>query len=155
LSDIKGYAYPEPISIPYEVTKEDIQTEIKKLKPDKAPGPDNIPNRMLKLAAEELAPALALITQACYALRHHPAACKETITVIVKKHYKKDYKETKTYRPIALASTLKKLIESLVARRMQDALEEYRLLPETQMGARSKRSTVTVFKLFTEQIHAV
>ena len=54
LSDIEGYQYPPPLPISNAVMADDIRTELRKLKPDKPPGPDNIPNRVLKLAQEEL-----------------------------------------------------------------------------------------------------
>ncbi|SLM39698.1 Reverse transcriptase domain [Lasallia pustulata] len=154
LSDMESCQYLPPLSISNDVTADDIRTELRKLKPDKAPGPDNIPNKVLKLAQEELTPLLTAITQACYSVGYHPKSCKDAVTVVLKKP-NKDYREAKSYRPIALLNTLGKVIESVIAKRIQEALEEHRLLPDAQMGARPNRSTVTALELLTEQIHTV
>ncbi|KAF4311744.1 hypothetical protein GTA08_BOTSDO12688 [Botryosphaeria dothidea] len=45
LSDLDGCIYPEPVEIPQGVTEEQVLHTIKKLPPDKAPGPDKIINR--------------------------------------------------------------------------------------------------------------
>ncbi|KHJ30402.1 hypothetical protein EV44_g3217 [Erysiphe necator] len=48
-----------------------------------------------------------------------------------------------------------KLLEKLVANRISKAAEEFNLLPEEQMGARPKRSTISAVELLTEQIHTI
>ncbi|KAI1004438.1 hypothetical protein K3495_g3774 [Podosphaera aphanis] len=48
-----------------------------------------------------------------------------------------------------------KLLEKLVANRISDAAEKYSLLPDEQMGARPKRSSISAVELLTEQIHTI
>ena len=48
-----------------------------------------------------------------------------------------------------------KLIESLMAKRLSQAAEEHKLLPDTQMGARPGRSTETALELLTAQSKTV
>ena len=58
-------------------------------------------------------------------------------------------------RPIALLNTIGKLLEAILAKRLSAALEEHKLLPESQMGARRGRSTVRALQLLTEQIYTI
>jgi Reverse transcriptase (RNA-dependent DNA polymerase) len=46
-------------------------------------------------------------------------------------------------------------LEQIVAARLSALAETYNLIPEFQMGARSKRNTITALDLLTEQIHTV
>ena len=48
-----------------------------------------------------------------------------------------------------------KLLEIIIARRLSELVETNHLLPDTQMGARKGRSTVTALQLITEQIHTI
>jgi len=59
------------------------------------------------------------------------------------------------WRPIALLSTIGKVIETLAARRLSTLAEQEGLLPDNQMGNRTNRSTETALELLVEQIHTV
>ena len=65
------------------------------------------------------------------------------------------YANPKMYRPIALLSTLGKVLEKLYAQRIEAIAEERKLLPCQQMGARKKRSTESVLETLTNSIHTV
>ncbi|KAI0995575.1 hypothetical protein K3495_g12605, partial [Podosphaera aphanis] len=122
---------------------------------DKTPGPDGIPNRLLKQCRKILSKPLAELFNACLSLEYHPKGFKESITVVLRKPQKPRYDTPKAYRPIALLNTMGKLLEKLIANRISKAAEEYNLLPEEQMGARPKRSTISAIELLTEQIHTI
>ena len=47
------------------------------------------------------------------------------------------------------------MLEAIVARRISHLAEQHDLLPETQMGARPGRSTLTALELLVEQIRVV
>ena len=47
LSDIANYSYPIPLEIEDKLTIEEILAIYLRLKPNKALGPDNIPNRII------------------------------------------------------------------------------------------------------------
>jgi hypothetical protein len=68
---------------------------------------------------------------------------------------KASYDVPGAWRPIALLNTIGKLIEAITAKRLRDAVEEYGLLPGTQMGARQGRSTETALELLIEQVRTV
>jgi hypothetical protein len=57
LRDLKGYSYPERVSIPERLAEDEALKVIKELVNDKAPGLNGIPNRIFKRVADA-APAL-------------------------------------------------------------------------------------------------
>ena len=52
LQDIAGTAYPPQLQAPAVISEAEVVSTIRGLKPDKAPGIDGIPNRMLQMVAE-------------------------------------------------------------------------------------------------------
>ena len=57
------------------------------------------------------------------------------------------------WRPIALLSTVGKVIESAVSRRVADAAEDHQLLPEGQMGNRRERSMELAIRAVTDAVY--
>ena len=154
ISDTKGYIYPEADAAHETVSAEEVQGILKRIKPDKACGEDGIPNRGLLLLSEQISSRLAQIAEACIQLGYCPSHFKTTVTVVLKKP-QKDYSEPKSYRPIALLNTIGKVVESTVAGRIVSFLEESGGLPDTQMGARKNRSTISALELLIEQVKTV
>ncbi|KAI0991845.1 hypothetical protein K3495_g16342, partial [Podosphaera aphanis] len=155
-ADISGSIYPEELdNIPSTITPAQVEEIIAKLPSNKAPGPDGIPNRLLKECKITLKKDLAELFNACLSLGYHPTGFKESTTIVLRKPQKPRYDTPKSYRPIALLNTMGKLLEKIVANRISKAAEEFKLLPEEQMGARPKRSTISAVELLTEQIHTI
>ena len=125
------------------------------LKPDKAPGPDEIPNRVVKLVYEVAVRELIELFTACLRIGYYPKEFRRAITIVLLKLGKSDYSDPVVYRPIALLNTLGKVLESIIARRLSDLAEANTLLPDTQYGARPGRSTETALLNITEQIRAI
>lgn len=71
----------------------------------------------------------------------------------LRKPGKPDYRVPKAYRPISLLSTLSKLMELVLARRLSYWAETFNLLPNTQFGARPRRSCDQALLLLTEKIY--
>ena len=124
-------------------------------KPDKVSGPDGITNRILKACSQKLIPLLTPLFQGCVTLGYHPRAFREAHSVTLKKPGKPDYSTPKAYRPIALLNTLGKALKAVMADKITYLAEEFKLLPDTQMGARRNRSTESALELLVEQIHTV
>ena len=141
LSDIEGSFYPTSPHCPIIITKSELSTALSRLKSDKAPGPDGISNRILKACSEKLVELLSPLFQACVTHSYHLRAFKMANTIARKKICKGDYTTPKAYRPIALLNTLSKFMESIIGSKITYLAETYRLLPDTQMGARKGRST--------------
>ncbi len=155
LADIPGTIYPPPLTMDEVITEEEIRRAIFRPKPDKAPGVDGMPNRFLRLIAGELITKFRHLFQACVKLGYHPREFKKANTIVLRKPKKDDYSEPKSYRPIALLSTLGKALETVVAKRLSDCAENNNLLPPEQMGARRKRSTETALETIVDAVHTV
>ena len=134
------------------MTKEELEDTIRKLPNGKAPGPDRIPNEVIKLIALVISKDLAQAISHCLADRSLPLRYKESTTVVLRKDRKKDYSLPGSYRPIALENTLAKVIEKILADCISSAAEEHLLLPWNQMGARKQRSTLSAVGLLTSCI---
>lgn len=141
LDDLEGFRYPKQLPCQDEISEEDVAKVVWRLKADKAPGSDEITNRVVKLTARVLGKQLAKLFTACLRLGYHPQAFRTAVTVVLRKPGKPDYSDPAAYRPIALLNTLGKVLESIVAGRISALAERYSLLPDEQYGARPGRST--------------
>ena len=155
LDDILTYNYPDPLETSEEISIDEIQRASLRTKPDKALGQDGIPNRVLHILARHRITLLQRLFQACWDQSYHPIAYHQAITVFLRKPGKEDYSEPKNYRPIALLNSIGKALESIVAYRLKNLAEENALLPDSQYGARPKRSTETALFQLTEKIKAI
>ncbi|KAI0992219.1 hypothetical protein K3495_g15967, partial [Podosphaera aphanis] len=127
--DIDGTSYPGELqNISKIITQSEVEETLRRLPSDKAPGPDEIPNRFLKSCSTTLSKALAKIFNACLSIGYHPKVFKESTTIVLRKLQKPTYDTPKSYRPIALLNTMGKLLEKLVANRISKAAEEFNLL---------------------------
>lgn len=156
LSDIAAFRYRTTVEeLSALIDEDEIIAAIKRCKPDSAAGPDEIPNRVLKLLTSSLLPVLRTFFRACAARNYHPRCFREAHTIPLKKPHKEDYTAAKAYRPIAFLNTLEKALKSIIARRISSLAEAHKLLPEAQMKGRKNRSCETALELLIEQIHTV
>jgi len=137
------------IPINQEVTTEELTAILGALPTGKAPGPDGIPNEILKALSPEIAEGLAQGISKTLAGGTLPNRLKESTTIALRKEGKRDYSLPSSYRPIALENTLAKVVEKVLANRLSLAAEEHALLPWNQMGARKDRSTTSAIGLLT------
>jgi hypothetical protein len=84
---------------------------------------------------------------------YFPAHFKESITVVLRKPGKDDYKQPKSYRPIALLNTLGKALEAILANRLTYLADTYHLLPARHTGGRKLTSTDHAVYLLLQSIH--
>ncbi len=155
LSDIEGYQYPQPVEQLPQVTPEMVGEVMSRRLAFSAPGVDGIPNAFLKAMGKPFEQAAAALTQACWDTAHHPLRFRKARTVALRKHEKGDYTTPRAWRPIALLSTVGKIIEAVTAQYLRRIAEQYRMLPEQQMGGRESRSAETALDLLTNQVRAV
>ena len=123
------------------ITEEIVRKKIKKLNPNKSPGPDGFHPRVIKEVEEEIAPHLGGIY--ILSLRQKKAVKDwklQNIAPVFKKGCKND---PGNYRPISLTSVPGKMLESIIVDNMVDHLETNNLILESQHGFRSGRSCLT------------
>ncbi len=135
------YQYPEPLEAKAEITESQVTANIKQLAPHKAPGPDGIPNVVLRETAEILAPYLSDIFNVAIKLSHFFSGWKTFTTVVLRKPGKPSYEVPKAYRPIALLCTLGKLFTAIITEEVSRILENNNALPANHYGGRPCRTT--------------
>ena len=145
--------YPPPVPCEGDITMLQLERAISKLSPDKAPGPDEITNRVLKRAFTTIQYHLLRLVQASIKLGHFPSSFKTTTTVVLRKIAKPDYTKPNAYRPVALENTLGKVIESVMTEIVSYLVEEYQLLPPEHFGGRPGRTTEDAMIILTERIY--
>ena len=111
-----------------KIVIQDIVTKaINRLKKDKAPGPNGIPNRFLSIVAVPLGKVFTYLFQVYLDVGYYLRKFKKAKTIILKKPAKPDYSEVKSYRPIILLYTLGKALEIVITKILSDYIESYGL----------------------------
>ena len=135
------------------ITIRQIRETINRLAPDKAPGPDEISNRVLKNTLPTIERHLQFLTQASLRLGYFPKSFKHTTTIVLRKPRRPDYSKVKAYRPIALENTLGKVMESIITEILSYLTETHELLPPQHYGGRPGRSAEDALMILSENIH--
>jgi ribonuclease HI len=148
----QDYRYPNPKPCYEKITKIQIMRVINGLSPYKAPGLDNIPNVVLKESAVIIADYLLQIFQAVFKLGVYYAPWRDSITVVLRKPGKSDYKIPKAYRPVVLMSTIAKVLSACIAEELTYIAEKYSLLPANHFGGRPGRTTTDSMHLLVAKI---
>lgn len=89
-------------------------------------------------------------------MEHFPQRFRSSRVVVLRKPGKPlaVQKTPGGWRPIALLSTVGKVLEAIIGERIAGAAEERQILPEGQMGNRKGRSTALAIRLVTETVRA-
>ena len=155
LLDINSSETPnsEEVACNFNITRQQVARAINKLSPDKAPGPDEITNRVIKENAKLLEEHLQILTQASLDVGYFPKVFKQTITSVLRKPSRPDYTIAKAYRPIALENTLGKVLESIIAELISYLTETHNLLPTQHYGGRPGRTAEDAMMVLSEHIH--
>jgi hypothetical protein len=91
LTDIGLYDYPVPLEIDEEIREKEIHEALKHVTNDKALGPDQILNRVLKTAEEWVTPKLYKLFNVTVRIGYHLKAWKSAITLALRKPNKDNY----------------------------------------------------------------
>ena len=142
---------PPPANIPPLVmSTAGIYKLLKNLQTNKASGPDNIPNIVLKTLANEIAPCFTLIIQKSIDSSQLP---DDWLSANVTCAFKKGDRHTPgNYRPISLTSVPCKLLEHIICRHMLTHLEQHKILTNLNHGFRSGYSTETQLLTTTDDL---
>ena len=116
----------------------------------KSSGPDNIPARLLKEGAAEIAPSLTRLFNLSLLQASILAAWKEAH--IIPLHKKGDRSNVKNYRPISLTSVVSKVLEKVICFHLYKYLSTSDLLSNAQHGFRPGR---TCESLLLDSVHSV
>ena len=124
---------PSPQITP-QFTRATYDKCVKRLTKGKAPGPDNIPNDIIKTLPPQCLDLIFLFFRHCYKQREIPTNWKHSKTILLYK--KEDPTQLSNYRPIALTNTIYKLFTSTITTLITSYGEQHRLLHFSQEGFR-------------------
>jgi hypothetical protein len=119
---------------------EETNYYIRNLKKSKAPGLDRIHNSMLKQLPWTAVIYVNFIICCCIKLCYFPEKWKTANVVAIKKPGKSP-SSVDSYRPISLLSTLSKILERVILKRLQNHLDSNDIIPKEQCGFTKGRST--------------
>ena len=129
-----------------EITEHMVRTEILKLDPNKASGPDEVPARLLIDAVDVFTPILTKIIQISYEKSVVPKNLKSRNVVPI--HKSGDKTDVRNYRPVSLTSIIAKLFERVIKRGVESHIDRYKIMDERQHGFRRNKSTSTNMIMF-------
>jgi ribonuclease HI/endonuclease/exonuclease/phosphatase family metal-dependent hydrolase len=152
--DYNNVEHPEPLPDPPQITQDQLHRHIFKSAPYKAHGPDDIPNVVIQRCAPLIQDRLIRIYQAILDLDLYYDPWKVFTTVVLRKPNKPSYVIPKAYRPIALLSSMAKVLTSLVAEIISNLVETHQLLPKNHFGGRPGRTTTDAIHYLVHKIKA-
>ena len=118
-----------------------VVKQLMQLNPSKANGPDEIPPKLLKLIAHEIAPALSFVFQQSYYSGAVPSQWKEALVTSI--HKSGDKSDPSNYRPISLTCICCKVMENIILSHISKHIAANNILADTQHGFRQGLSTTT------------
>ncbi|CAH2083583.1 unnamed protein product [Euphydryas editha] len=123
---------------------QEVQKAISSQKLEKAPGPDNIPNELIRGTMEDISPILTKLFNDILITGTIPKQWNESHIILL--HKKGDKDNLGNYRPISLISNVYKIFAKVILDRITRVLDENQ--PIEQAGFRKNYST-------TDHIHTI
>jgi hypothetical protein len=144
-----GQTGPEINNI--DITEQDIIKYIDKMNKFKSPGPDNFVPRVIKEVKGAIVGNLRHIFQLSINNCDIPLDWKESNVTPIPKKGKKTLPES--YRPISLTSIICKILESIICEKVNEFVEENKLITKNQHGFTRNRSCSTNLLEFYGKIY--
>ncbi|XP_047025545.1 uncharacterized protein LOC124642082 [Helicoverpa zea] len=133
------------------VTHKYVAKIIKNMDANKSPGSDLIRMSDLKIVANEISPVVAKLINLSVEKHKFPKKLKEAIIrPIYKKGNRKLYSN---YRPIAILSSIDKIIEKCIINQLGTYLRTHNIINKSQHGFQKAKSTNTLLSNFTNEIN--
>ena len=127
-------------------------TLILQLDDSKAPGPTDIPIKILKIAAPVIVPHVVKLINKSFELGVYPNLLKLAKVIPIFKAGSK--LEVNNYRPISLLPTLSKIIEKLMHIRLFSFLEQHNVIYNSQYGFQKGKSTMhSLIEIRNRKLH--
>ena len=132
---------PSQVWMPF--SRYEFKSAIHKCSDNSAPGPDKMTWHHWKLIFKDsdCLSKIINIANACINLGHWPKYFKISTTVIIPKPSKPLYNNPKAFHPIVLLNTLGKLIEKVIAERIQFTVASNDFIHPSQLGGLKFKST--------------
>jgi hypothetical protein len=144
---------PEPQQPHDPFTLDELKAAIGRLGYGKAPGPDGIPNEVLRLIGNEYPETLLNIFNKCLQVPTFHNNWKRQKLVLIPKPGKQRGLPS-SYRPLCMMDGLGKLMERLILSRLTPHLEGDKGLSDCQHGFRKGRSTTDALQNIVDRIRS-
>ena len=136
------------------ISVESIRQTIQSVGPDKAPGPDGIPARVLRHLGPSGLMRLQNIYRASVLLHYVPKRWREAKVIFLPKPGKDDYTAARSFRPITLSPVLFKVLEKVMLTYFKGTVLALRPLSANQHAFRNNYSTDTALSTAVHQIES-
>ncbi|KAK7444232.1 zinc knuckle [Colletotrichum acutatum] len=133
---------------PQCISDEELHEAFTSVERGKAAGPDDIINNALKVGWAEIYKYFKHLVNASFKTFHHHLCYRDATTIVVPKPDKEDYAQPKAYRSIALLSCIGKLLQRLVAARLQILAVQHKFLPNRQFACVGRSTTEALEHIF-------
>lgn len=133
-----------------ETTNDELIEAVSRLKSKKAPGPDGIPNVVMKLLVKKYPDVFREVLSECMREAHFPEIWKRQKLVLIPKPGKSQ-SDPSSFRPIGLLDACGKLLEKIILNRLLPYAEGEKGLSPNQFGFRKKRSTLDAISMVTDR----
>ncbi|MDE1816823.1 MAG: reverse transcriptase family protein, partial [Thaumarchaeota archaeon] len=127
-----------------------IMTKLSKLNTNKSPGPDKIPNIVLRSSRNIIAPYLCHLYKISIRTNKIPDEWKHASVVPIYKSG--DRRKRENYRPVSLTSTVCKVLEQLVLDMLWQYISERCPLSDSQFGFRARRSCSSQLMCYVDEL---
>jgi len=136
--------------------KEEFCQALTKYNNSSVSGPDKLTWQYLKtiLKQDTCLAQIINIVNTCIHLEHWPSHFKQSSTVIIPKLNKQTYDNPKSFRLIVLLNTLGKLIEKVIANRLQFHVIKNDFIHPSQLGGLKFKLTSDAGVVLTHAIHS-
>lgn len=122
----------------------------KSLKPKNSAGPDEIPTKIIKIAALTIPHVFQHIINQSLSTGFIHQRCKNAILIPI--HKKNDKLNMTNYRPISIINSISKILEKIVAQQLNEHLETNNLLYKLQFGFRKKHNTQQAMLIYLDYL---
>jgi len=128
----------------FPFSKEEFKQVISNCNNSSVPGPDKLTWHHLKsiVNQDDCLINIINIANSCFELGYWPNYFKYSFTIIISKPNKTLYDQPKAFRPIILLNTLEKLIEKVIAERLQFTVTSNNFIYPSQLGGLKFKSTM-------------
>jgi len=132
------------------LTPDELKHEIKKLLPDKSPGPFGIANRMLQAGDTDFQGLILTFFNGPWEFHTQPSDWQLSLPQPIYKGHNKDKTDPASYRGIYLNDTLAKLFEGLLISRLTTHTVLLNTLTHNQLGTKpDTQKPDAIYSLFT------
>lgn len=135
---IPPFMYDECLDGPIQMTE--LSTALNKLRANKAPGEDRIPGEFYKFAPLEYRELLLQFFN--HILENEAVPSSFTYSIIFPLHKKGDRGDVNNYRGISFMNSIGKIFVAILLRRLNQWVEDRKIIGENQAGFRSGYSNV-------------